>query len=53
MWRTYHHVRWLRVGLAKASEWVMRGNVWTAKDAEGTGLFNHIVPKVVLNEYFC
>eukprot|EP01062_Namystynia_karyoxenos_P030858 TRINITY_DN2295_c0_g1_i1.p2 TRINITY_DN2295_c0_g1~~TRINITY_DN2295_c0_g1_i1.p2 ORF type:complete len:329 (+),score=106.59 TRINITY_DN2295_c0_g1_i1:75-989(+) len=33
------------VGHARAAEWVLRGNTFTAKDAEGTGLFSRVLPR--------
>jgi enoyl-CoA hydratase/carnithine racemase len=33
------------VGISKALEWCMTGRVFAATEAEGTGLFNHLLPE--------
>ena len=43
------------VGVAKALEWCMTGRVFPATEAEGTGLFNYLLPYLphAPYEYLC
>ena len=41
------------VGVAKALEWCMTGRVFPATEAEGTGLFNYLLPYLPHAPYPC
>ena len=38
-------MRWFVTGPTKALEWCLTGRVFPAADAEGTGLFNYLLPE--------